>query len=409
MQIIRSDNTKFTLVEITESISSNIKRGDLVEKAKYLSQTFDCKFGSAISNGSEIKLLFSKSAGYPLGEAAKEFLGNKEKYIWTEETPDGTGFMFVAVDKGIVVKETILDESGELDSFLLMNFLGDDNTVRIIHSGEIPEQLIVYLETNEIETVFDKRDYIILDKLQAGKAIECIDIEIAIGQIAFKKNKGINKISIAALVVFLGLVVVLVFDRSKESVALVFDPYVNYRAVMRNPSATAQLSEILDRMKVSEYSNRWNFSKCDVNSGPLVCELIPTLGSNTGDLERLLSGTSNAKYYLVGEIAHLVIPLSPSASRRPDLMVNMTEVLNTLYDRLNSDVEPDELKILESVNNNSWGTQNISIVKRDTGLYTIGLIAKATNGLPVNFVKTSITKKDFLYSIDVELQVVGSN
>lgn len=410
MQLIRSDSTTFTFVEATESVSALIKRTDLVEKAKNWSQTHDCKYASATINGSEIKVIFSKESGYPLGEAAKDFLGTKEKYIWTEPTEDRTGFIFVAIDKGVTVKDTVLDADAEIDPFFMVQFIGEDKTAKVIYSGELPAQLLQYFASEEIEIVEDERDYLIFNKLAPSKSIECVDIEIAIDQVAFGSDKGISKVSIVIFVAIVGGIFLWVFDSNKESVARVFDPYVNYRSTMRNPSATAQLQTIHDALLVAETSHSWDFKKCDIGSGPLVCELTPGVSSRTSDLDDLVSQSGfGAKYYLVGKIAHFVVPISPPSFKRPDGIVSKDETLNVLFDQLSSIFEPDEIKILDSVNNNGWSTQNISVVKRDTGLHALALLAQATNGLPVNFVGAEVNKNAFLFSFEVEIQVIGTN
>jgi hypothetical protein len=398
----REDGVGFVLQPYRETLT--IKNTSILRKeVRYLAEQHGQNVRLFKRKGGEYEAVFSPDSGILLGETVWHYFNQPEEFIYCEVLNNNAKekeVLLVIVREGKVYLDIKLKKdnlSEELASLLSETTTRYD--VYIYGNGTLSE----VFSHSAIKSL-TKLDQALYTELQANPALQLLPLEQALDEhgLGIQKRSSLIAITIVCLVLLGGL---WWYAHTKQT-PLQVNPFEQYELALQTPDPGQQISALNEGIRKADAIQGWYVGSVSYN-GQVAQLPMHSLGGNASDL-MTESQALNMTVNFSSQGASIGFPTIIEGRPTPDRIANTQQTIALIIDRMMKILPGKAVQINNTTQNQVFQQTGITISFNNISPEVLQLIGSSMDDLPVTLISVTATKKDGLFSGNLQLNVVGN-
>ncbi len=408
--LTRNDGTEFVMQAYRELLRGN-KKTLICQRARLLAEQHGQFVRLLKKSYGEYEAVFSREAGYLLGESIKQYFGQIQNLIFCEALPNSSDALLVVVRSGNVYLDTMVASKNIRSE--LMPLLTDQKTYQVIISGSVPLKQqpandAFCLPTESVQS-FELLDAPLLPRLPLVRGLQLLPLPLALkAEHLTNQNISITIVLLAAVLIFgIGY---WIFSPSKitsiqpqtKSLANI---YQAYDAALMTPSPGKQLQELYNLVLTTYSLPGWQAIKITFSDNKYQI----TVTSLGGDFEALTTWAAfhDFNFQLTPNAAVLTTASHLLVRPRPNDIYSAQPVLTTLIDQLDDVLHEKNISLNQTIAHGNVTEMPFVIHLTDSSPQTLLLVGNRLHDLPISITHIELNLKPGIINGTINLSAWG--
>lgn len=412
--IKREDGTIFTYANYRARIL--IDRPSLMKgEMKFLSQQHGAFTCIVPIDSQEAEGVFSKDAGYPLGEMIWDYFKRPQNLLYCESlTHDNANkAILVVVREGRVFLDAILEKEFIQDEFA--SLVAENIPMDIKVFGEIPlgetTDATHFAFPTELMKSFTHVDISAYEELRPLHALELVGPTDAL------KRAGVLTTSLLPIIVPVLIVIAIIgyfiysnlateeVQVAKETVQV--DPFAEYTSTLTSPAPAQQFAFVNEMVQKSYTITNWKPTQFLFTSSELRIEVTPLTVVDLQGLA-LWAQVNKAGVSLAVDKSNVTFPADLPSRDKPTKIYRTLDILPGLVDHLTSDLIVAKVTTGEVVKKGAFQSTKLTVALADAAPSILTILGNLLNEKPVVLSKLDLKLDDKgNYSGNIEFEILG--
>lgn len=409
--LTRNDGTEFVMQAYRELLRGN-KKTLLCQRVRLLAEQHGQFVRLFKKSYNEYEAVFSRDAGYLLGESVKQYFGQIQNLIFCEALPNSSDVLLVVVRGCNVYLDTMIASKNIRTE--LMPLLTDEKAYQVIVSGSVPlkQQPANDAFCLPAESVysFELLDAPLLPRLPLVRGLQLLPLPLALkAEHLTNQRISIGLVLLATfLIVGIGYWVLIpskitpIHPMVKPSANL----YLTYDAALMTPAPNKQLHELYNLISILYSLPGWQAVKIDFHDH----QYQITVTSFGGDFAALTTwATQQGFHFQLTPTAALLLTSSQLPPRaQPQAIYSVQPVLTAIIDQLDDALHEKNISLTEPVIHGNITEMPFGINLTNSSPQTLLLIGSRLHDLPISMTHIELNLKPGMINGTINLSAWGT-
>ncbi len=412
--LLRNDGTHFIVQAYRERLAIT-KRSTGVQKVRLFSEQHGQYVLLTLAGADSLEAIFSKEAGYLLGETIWHYFDRPKNLIYCERlSNEHNRVLLVVIRDGSIYLDNQV-ENDKLRSELLP-FMTVQDSFRIVTCGEVllaqtesPGHFV--LPKNLVES-FENLTVSVYAQLPVLQSCRLLSLPLAL-----KSPLLGTKIPTIAIASIIAVLVVgawwLVASKPIPKVAAekpaahnADNSYTDFYNAMHTPSPLKQLSELIQTVEQFYGLPGWQADGINYNGGQYHVQLI----RQGGTVQWIMQWADRHHYSmnLDSEKVELILPSQLTTRLKPRSLYSLPQVVASLIDELDRLLKDQVITVGDVKEFGKTKTRNITINLKDISPDVLALVGDTLgNNLPLSITAINVNVNNGMLKGTIQLSVWG--